>query len=97
MECPGDLLGVPLPFNLGVFLYFITRRLDSGVLLHILWALFGVLGHRRAGEGPLQVDGLGIGLVAIICQRSTGAVGACFSLISSFSLASLSISRRELG
>lgn len=93
-ECPGDLLGVPLPFNLGVFLYFITRRFDSGVFPYTHWllgTLFGVLGQRRAGERPkphVLEEG---GLVAIICQRSTGAGGTCFNLMSSFSWASLSM------
>ena len=80
-----------LPFNFGVFLYFITRRFDSGVLPHAVWlhwALFGVLGpQKRAGERPFtRVDVVaGTGLVASICQRSMGAGGTCFSLMSSFS------------
>ena len=93
-ECPGDLLGVPLPFNLGVFLYFITRRFDSGVLPYTHWllaTLFGVLGQRRAGERPEPHVLEEVGLVAIICQRSTGAGGTCFSLMSSFSWASRSM------
>ena len=96
VEYPGDFIGVPLLFNFGVFLYFITRRFDSGVLPHIPWlleTLLGVLEQRRAGERPTgqQEPGLGVGLVANICQRSTGAVGTCLSLMSSFSWASLSI------
>lgn len=77
-----------LPFNLGVFLYFTTKRFDSGVLPHAAWALFGVLGpQKRAGERPfVHVDVVvGTGLVASICHRSRGAGGTCFSLMSSFS------------
>ena len=94
----GDLLGVPLPFNLGVFLYFTTKRFDSGVLLNAVGPLLGVLGpQKRAGERPfVHVEVVvGIGLVATICQRSMGAGGTCFNLMSSFSWASLSIFLRK--
>lgn len=69
-------------------MYFTTKRFDSGVLLNAVGPLLGVLGpQKRAGERPfVHVEVVvGIGLVATICQRSMGAGGTCFNLMSSFS------------
>ncbi len=84
----GVLLGVlPMP-TFGECLYFTANLLDSGVFLSA--AMFTWLGVLiRRGElvqgGTMVVERDSLSRVGSLCHLSTGAGGACFRRIRSFS------------
>lgn len=89
--CPGVLVGVLI---LGVFLYFTTYLVDSGVLGATILATLGVLTRRgelaHAGRTSCEVrERGGLCLLGTICHLSTGAGRGCFSRMSSFNCASI--------